>query len=89
MMVNTVAPDLNKVYMVDAEGNSASQGFAPARYFRPNNNFVVVKGSGRFSDSFNPYGAFNLGEAIFLGAINRFISGFGRPRKRNDPDPQE
>lgn len=65
----------NRTYLVNKDGESLSNGFGPAPYFRPNDNLVVVTGSNyNKRDSFNPYGADDVASVIILSTVNTFIS---------------
>ena len=65
----------SKIYLLNAKGEVLSSDFIPSNFFSPNDNFLVVTGGSQLlRDSFNPYGAIDIGQALFVGAINRFIS---------------
>ncbi len=73
--VHDTGGSFNKIYLLNDKGEVISTDFVPAHFFSPNDNFLVVGGSSLLlPDSFNPYGAIDIGQALFVGAINRFIS---------------
>jgi hypothetical protein len=81
--MNAADVGFNKTFLMDDHGSTVDQGYAPGSYFAPNNNRFILKGRHRINDSLNPYGALDLGEAIFLGAINQFITELGKSRKKH------
>ncbi len=62
-------------FHVSEHGEVISSGFMPNSYFLPNNNLFVIMGDHRVvRDSFNPYGARDMGTMLLFGTLNNFIS---------------
>lgn len=73
----------NRTYLVNRDGESLSNGFGPAPYFRPNDNLIVITGSNyNKRDSFNPYGADDVASVIILSTVNTFISRIKSGRRK-------
>lgn len=64
-----------RTFHVSEDGEVISSGFMPSPYFLPNNNLIVITGNHRVvRDSFNPYGARDMGTMLLFGTLNNFIS---------------
>ena len=76
----------NKTYILNDKGESIMSTYTHYLNFVPNQNPVVVVGSTNdfFNrvDSYNPYGAQNLQQALFLGTVNSIMKIF---RKQHQP----
>jgi hypothetical protein len=83
--LTTHDPGFSKTFLVDGENRTVDQGYAPGSYYTPNHNRLVINGRRLVRDSFNPYGALNIGEAIFLGTLNQFITKIGKSRRKHPP----
>lgn len=71
--VRTPNPQFNQSFLIHESGNSIVSGFTNAQYFRPNNNPLVFGAGVAEQDSFNPYGATDMGSALVSGSINKLI----------------
>lgn len=71
----------DNVYWMDKNGNSQGMTMAPTFYA---NNLVHTGTMPYFAarDSFNPWGATNLAQALWGGAVNYMLNGYKRPDYR-------
>jgi hypothetical protein len=72
----------HKVFLVDSQGRTVSDGFAPSAMFYSSHNIVVFSGlNEHFRDSFNPYGSVNIQQALLTGTLNAIFTGLRKSRQ--------
>jgi hypothetical protein len=79
--VASIDGQFGRTYLINEHGETISSGHSTAVPYTTGQGLVLV-GSQDYTrrDSFNPYGATDMGQALFIGAINSF---FGRFKRKN------
>lgn len=76
-------PYFNQSFLIHESGSTLSTSFTTSQYFRPNYNPLVFGAGTAQQDSFNPYGATDMGSALVSGSINKLIGVFSKGKGLN------
>ncbi|MEM9023904.1 MAG: hypothetical protein AAGB22_09185 [Bacteroidota bacterium] len=72
--INNTGTGFSTVYHVREDGEVMGQTLIPTQMYRPPSNAPLLLNGGAGTDSLNPYGSSDLGEALINGALNTLFS---------------